>query len=616
MVLARSRHQLGRLPCILQANGRGNPLHPEAHPRRLQLSCTPRRTFIRSAKLWRPSSLPFVAPLVSLRQPHSRRSFSTEQQESSYYQKFYAGFKVALSCYALVLLYHVIELGVYQEKIERAYPTPREWSLWSRWRLRSARALSEEPGKWGHWRIDWPKVGQYYEGLLERLENETIDGKGLQKVDDGDGHVIYDVSRMTEPWKEGYFQALMGAASSAEKLEGWVRDTKSGSWGPRQAMRGPSNPNPTPTLIPGENPKELHEENCVPAYQSPELFYRKVLSTSAFKSNQKLDAALAYADWLDYKGLSKSAEEVYATAMEISTAEFPDSKSAVDIRTGILRNSANVPISDNLLRTSTAIGKHNVQIGDLKLAFSIFLSVLKTRRDSPEPTALSPPKSSNAERGDQEAKDESLISKVMGLLSESPYQLSPLTGNEPATKSIESPCEEAALMLYIGELLFAGAFQASKCDMKQTQSGLAWTRDAADVAESTTVTMLTQMDEDNVTTEESFLLATDGVSVFNRVSPYSRCTDCLRAGLTNWLSMVSTLLQRTETEELSALDQARAANKLDWLLGWSARGWQRARQDRRRWEAEKAIVSERIARGKMLLGDPMYQDVGLSSIWA
>lgn len=618
MVLAGLR-LIGRISRSLKADGGGGTRYLEVHNRRLQSSYALRRTFISSTKPRRSPSFCSVASrrpqLNAIPQIRNYRLLNTDQQGSSYYQKFYTGFKVALSCYALVLLYHVIELGVYQEKIERAYPTPREWTLWSRWRLRSARALSEEPGKWGRWRVDWAKVGQYYEELLERLEDETTDGKGLRKLDSGNSYVMYDISNMSEAWKEGYFQALMGAAGAAEKLDGWVRDTKSGGCGPREAMRGPSNPSPTPTLIPGEKPQELHEQNCIPAYRSPELFYRKIFATSAFRSNQRLEAALAYADWLDYRGLPGPAEEMYATAMEISTAGFPNARNAIDMETGVLKSPTGIHVTDNLIRTATAVGKHNVRIGDLKIALSIFLSVLKARRNLPSRSALPPPQSSDIEVGKQESSDVSLISKVTDLISESPFPLSRFTGNEPATKSAESPCEEAALMLYIGEILFAGAFQTSKCDVKQTQSGLAWTRDAADVAESTIITMLTQMDEINGGTAESSFLAPDNESVSSHSLPYSRCTDCFKTGLTNWSTMVSKLLQRAEIEELSALDQARDAGKLNQLVGLSARSREKARQERRRWEAEKAIVSERIARGKMLLGDPMYKDVGFSSIW-
>ncbi|KAI5285434.1 hypothetical protein KEM54_000573, partial [Ascosphaera aggregata] len=286
-----------------------------------------------------------------------RRPISTNQR--SYYQKIYEGLKIALSCYCLVLLYHVIKTGAHQERIEGLYPTPRSWSLWSRWRLRTAKSL-QEPGRFGKFAVDWVKVAMMYAELLERLEDDTIDGAGLVPIDEGnESGTIYDTTGMSAEWREGYFHALMGAGSAAEKMDGWVRDTKSNDIGPSEYVVGPSNPFPrTSPLrnVADVKVPELCEEHCVPAYGSPESYYTKILKTVGFRDNQKLDAALAYADWLDYKGQKDEAFNMYSVAMNIAASGLRSEKSKiVDEATGILKAGGEALVTDNLLRASTAM---------------------------------------------------------------------------------------------------------------------------------------------------------------------------------------------------------------------------------------------------------------------
>ncbi|KZZ96889.1 hypothetical protein AAP_00532 [Ascosphaera apis ARSEF 7405] len=298
-----------------------------------------------SHTLLRPQ-LPFLhAPGTSailLRHPmraELRRPISTNQR--GYYQKIYEGLKLALTCYFLILLYHVARTGIHQERIERIYPTPRSWSLWSRWRLRTARSL-QDPGRFGKLAVDWAKVAVTYAELLERLEDETIDGAGLVAQENPvDGETVYDTSRMSAEWREGYFHALMGAGTAAEKMDGWVRDSESGDMGPSEYVVGPSNPYPrtSPSRKDAKIPT-LREETCAPAYKSPGSFYMKILRTEGFRDNQKLDAALAYADWLDYKGSMKEASKMYSMAMDIAASGLgPERHKVIDEKTGILKET-------------------------------------------------------------------------------------------------------------------------------------------------------------------------------------------------------------------------------------------------------------------------------------
>ena len=146
---------------------------------------------------------------------HVPRLISTERRK-----RITNGLKIGFSAYAILLLFYVVQQGIYQEKIERMFPTPPEWSFKSRWFLRSARAL-QEPERFGKLATSWPNVGSYYKELLERLENPEIDGRGLEEqteggiLIDGLGKAGYDIEGMSEPWKRGYFEALMGAGETA-----------------------------------------------------------------------------------------------------------------------------------------------------------------------------------------------------------------------------------------------------------------------------------------------------------------------------------------------------------------------------------------------------------------
>ncbi|KAF7142180.1 hypothetical protein CNMCM5793_008901 [Aspergillus hiratsukae] len=131
----------------------------------------------------------------------------------------------------------------------------------------------------------------------------------------------------------------MGAAKAAENLEGWLTDWKQRISAPAEYVVGPSNPRPKP--MPAGQKQVPREEDSEPASPSPEVFYMKILTTKGFDTRQKLDAALAYADWLDYKGLRETARDMYAWAMDIAAAGSPvDAGKVVDAKTGVVKNDA------------------------------------------------------------------------------------------------------------------------------------------------------------------------------------------------------------------------------------------------------------------------------------
>ena len=522
-----------------------------------------------------------LPPRFPLRQPTSlpvSRLISTERRK-----KITEGIKVALSCYAIVMLFYVIKEGLYQEKVERMFPTPPEWSFLSRWDLRCARAL-QDPERMGKIATDWAAVGAYYRELIPRLEDEGVDGKGLVKecaeggiVVDGVGQVGFDVSGMSEPWKKGYFEALMGAAEAAEKLDGWVFDPKRKVVSPREYVVTKENAARPPRPPPGKKLADLpREEDCVEAFQSPEVYYLKILTTGGFRTNQRLDAALAYADWLDYKGLKETAGDVYRWAMDIAASGLGvDAKNVVDVKTGVLKDKGLQHVSDNLLRASTALGVHEVRRGDLTQALSIFLSVLRARRALPAP----PPTPTQTET--TKPREPGLLIQFTDFFKPRPYPIPNATGDEPPFRTHASACEEAGLMVYIGEIIYASS---------SPEHGLSWTRDAVDTAE---LSILQLSDTNDETQSIPFGMQFS--------TPQERCQDCLKAGLENWKKMVRKLVIRAENEELDAMD---AASGERWW--WFGRGERKVREKmmaRKRWEAEEMILMERARGVSRLIGD-------------
>ncbi|KAH2691283.1 hypothetical protein KXV51_007959 [Aspergillus fumigatus] len=515
------RVSAGRIPAVSRpllppsSHGLRHQFRPFTHRSRLLLLSPP---------LGRPQ-VPFLSPLASTRplpplsihlRQHFARLISTERRDY-YKRRLSRGLRIGLTFYAILVLFQVIKLGVYQEEIEHQWPTPSEWSWKSRWCLRSAQAL-QNPEQIGKLMTNWPMVAGYLRELLERLENLEGEGKGIKEQEEGGiyvegvGRTGFDITAKSEPWRRGYHQALMGAAKAAENLEGWLTDRKQRISAPAEYVVGPSNPRPKP--MPAGQKKVPREEDSEPASPSPEVFYMKILTTKGFDTRQKLDAALAYADWLDYKGLPETARDMYAWAMDIAAAgSSVDASKVVDTKTGVLKNDTQALPSENILRVSTALAVHHARQGNLPTALSIFTSVLKARRSLPPP----PP----------DAK---------------PFVL----------PSIPNSTRDPFVSLYNS--------------IKTMETGLAWTRDAVDLAEST-------------------ILELGG---FEDHNPQHRCAECLRVGLENWKTMVSQLVAQAEREERESIEKA----KHSWFGG--EKQMEAKALERKRWEAERLILDDRI----------------------
>ncbi|KAI1919836.1 hypothetical protein LOZ53_001648 [Ophidiomyces ophidiicola] len=491
------------------------------------------------------------------------------------------GLKIAVTAYVVMVLLYVMKLGLQQETIEREFPTPPDFTIYSRWLLRSAWAL-QKPEHIGMSLTPWRRVCEFYVELLQRMEDPALDGKGLKELADegllidGVGKTGYNIEGMSEPWKMAYFQALMGAAEAAEKLDGWMYDENLDIAAPAEYVVGPSNPNPRPQ--PMKQKQVLKEENCRPASESPEVYYMKILTTEGFQTNQRLDAALAYADWLDFKDLKDTANDMYQWAMDIATSGLAvNPEKVVDVKTGVLVDDGNKFVTDNVLRVTTALGIHKVRQGDLAPALSIFLSVLRARRNLPAQPGSETKFDTKKPKKSNSAIDE-WLQTIASLLSPPPYPLPVLTGNETALRSASSSCDEAGLMLYIGEIIFASS---------SLETGLAWTRDAVDLAEMS----LLQMDE--VSTK-----ATSHAMQYH--SDEERCHNCLRSGLENWKTMVKQLVTKAEQEELDLMSNT----KTSWFSN-STKKLKEKEMQRRRWEAEELILQDRSRRVQRFIGDPL-----------
>jgi hypothetical protein len=474
-------------------------------------------------------------------------------------------------------------------KLEREWPTPREWTFWSRWELRSAKHAEFDHGLVV---VDWMRVGSFYEHLIERLESEKYDGANLLQQDEGGiyvegvGKTGYNVSMKSEPWRRGYYEALMGSARTAEHLDGLVR-TKDRTWRcrerylswPKESVRSESNPRPVPVRFGGEPCPP--EDQVEPAWQSPQVWYLRILTTKGFSNRQRLDAALAYADWLDFKGLTETAESMFDWALDIAAGGLPTevaADSVVDMKTGVLNSSKTRFVSENLLKATTALAVHHAQKGDVKAALPIFLSVLKARKELP----AEPPHEAKQREEQQAAQARAMSGKSylesvwLGLrdwVIDEPYPPRPSDGDSRPYHSLKEACEEVGLMTYIGEILYA---TSSK------EKGLSWTRDAVDAAEA----VMWVMDEEK------------------KEEGKERCRECLSTGLGNWKQMARSMAIAAEKHELDIVKNP----------GWLKGSREKAAEETSRWQEEEAQIELRRLKTMPLISPIRPQGGGWLSV--
>ncbi|KAK4936639.1 hypothetical protein LTR66_015309, partial [Elasticomyces elasticus] len=297
--------------------------------------------------------------------------------------------------WTMAILLAMSYYGLQQELLEREHPSPSEWRYWTRRDFRAGRAR-QDPNFEGTGIVDWAKVGTEFRHCLEQLENTVKDGKGLVRVGEevgadgesiiaGIGPASFDVSAKSYPWRQGYFEVVMGCAKAAEFLDDMVRDRTRKLVFPRDMMVGPSNPDPRPT--PPNMEHAPLEQNCDRPYAPPEIFYLRILKGKGFSTRQRLEAAEAYANWLEFKGLKESAEEIYRWGVDIACAALPDADSIIDRKSGVLKmddmSAGSSTASPNLLEAATNLATHYARTGAVSTALPIYLSVLRARRTAP-----------------------------------------------------------------------------------------------------------------------------------------------------------------------------------------------------------------------------------------
>ncbi|KAE9372877.1 hypothetical protein N431DRAFT_376158, partial [Stipitochalara longipes BDJ] len=516
------------------------------------------RPFTQNTLTSRPQ-LPFLSP-SSRRQ--TARFLTTERKQWIKDEVWLAGkYTVVLWVGGSLLL--VIAFGVQQEWLDRKFPSPSEWSWVTRKDFRSAKWDEDHDGA-NQGLVDWARTGQAYRRLVQRLEDSNIDGAGLQDQDEGGilvagiGKTGFDISKKPEPWRRGYYEVLMGAARAAEHLDGWVRDTTRNIAFPVNVVIGPSNPNPRP--VPPGAASAPREEDCEPAFEAPETYYIRVLTTNGFTEKQRVDAALAYGAWLEFKKTPEAALEMYRWALDIATSSSTSPKSIVNTTTGILDPTAGLP-SSNILSAATALAIHHAVHSDLSNALPIFLSILRARKSLPEHpvtmhSTLNPDE-------DMPGFWKGAMNLIHGLMVPPPYPPPPDDGTTPPTRSPKERCEEAGIMTYIGEILYA-----SKQTKTSREDGLAWTREAVDVAEEQ--------------------LRRKGVDRDGKIT----CKECLEVGLGNWKTMVSQMAK----EEKEANAQRGG--------GWLGFGGDSQKDGAGRWEREEQVILERQRRAQDILASP------------
>jgi hypothetical protein len=454
----------------------------------------------------------------------------------------------------------MIAFGVQQEWLERRFPSPRDWSWVSRKDFRSTR-WDEDADDEREGLVDWARVGQGFQRLIKRLEDPNLDGAGLEDQTEGGtlvagiGKTGFDISKKSEPWRRGYYTVLMGAGKAAEHLDGWVRDKKRNVAFPGNVVIGPSNPNPQP--VPPGAKSAPREEDCEPAFDAPETYYMRILTSHGFSEKQRVDAALAYAAWLDFKRTPDAAYEMYKWALDIATASSP--KSIVDPATSIINSDVGSP-SENILNATTALAVHHAVNSDINSALPIFLSILRARKQLPEAPSTKLPASNTDE--EERGMFKAAVSLIRSALIPPAYPSAPSDGASPPLRDAKERCEEAGIMTNIGEILYA-----SKASKTSREDGLAWTREAVDIVE-----------------EELRGKRADG-------DGKKTCKQCLEVGLGNWAAMVSRLAK----EEREA--KAENAKGSSWL----SFGGEAPKEIPGRWESEEQVVRERTRRASDIL---------------
>ncbi|GAM90384.1 hypothetical protein ANO11243_084270 [Dothideomycetidae sp. 11243] len=450
------------------------------------------------------------------------RVLSTENKQYVKEQTL-LGVKLCIAALIVVNLagYALVAYG--DEQVEKRRPSPPDWTYLTRTAWRAALDEVERNEQRGA-HADPGKVGNFWLTCLRRLEDTSIDGKSLKEVNIEGGEafgtvrdirtVAFDVTTKSEEWKAGYVEVILELGRIAECTQHLVYDRSQGEFFPETTVVGPSNPRPR-KLPQGVVPP--NEADCVHGMPNPTVLYNKVICAIGFNPKQRIEALHALANWQHFCKDEAAADECYNSALDIAQRAWsPVPSPATEGRLPSKPDLATL----NIAVAYTQQASHLARTQRVSEALPIFLSCLQAVRVASSTAApadiapdISTPLESSGVFSDLSRK----------LFREDTYPLPQYTGNEPLS-SVPSnllKCTEAELMLYIGEILFATSAE-------KQQSGLAWTRDAAELA-------------------AGVLERTARMTGLQR-RDYERCKQCLAAAVGNWDTMAALLTEKAERD--------------------------------------------------------------------
>ncbi|KJR85603.1 uncharacterized protein SPSK_08684 [Sporothrix schenckii 1099-18] len=684
--------------------------------------------------------LPFLV-VPSTRGPASRspRYFTTQRRQWLRYEAL-AFVKYTLYFWAAVGCVVLVQFVVQQEWMERAYPTPHEWTFMSRMRLRGALGERGDDGSAEEQAasssgdlittsathiVDHVKVMQILLDLIRRLEDPKIDGgAGLAAIEVPSKADLADLAALTgvavadapeapnantsigdaldiraksEPWRRGYYQALLAAAAASEHVDGWMIDRTRNLVCPPDIVVGPSNPHPKP-MPPGSSGAP-REENCEVIFPAAAEIYLKLLNTRGLTARQQITAALAFANYLEYKQDKDAAAYVYGRAVLAARApngdgddeddgnnsqSFFDRNAGVDApawitawtaqnHTANTLHSKNTPaLSRNLLATLTAYATFQARSGNVADALPLFVSLLQARRSLPPSSSTA---AAAAAEAASRAKPNSIGKQIIGLLSPPSYPPPPDDGFGPPIPGARSTCEEAALRLHIGEIIYASAqtprnaatsassssssssswnpFSSSSNDQQAREEGIAWTREAVDLAEEQLHALAQtgrqaqkqqQQKRENGqggglsnALGQAIAQATASDNKAAHADGSATCRQCLVAGLDNWAAMVAQLArdeQQRRASKPAAAGVDAASSGSSWWPSWlglwgdsssgsassdsvstvalpSGAPDQEGAEKLGRWAAEARVIRDRRRRARELIDNSTPPSQGL-----
>lgn len=558
---------------------------------------SPVRTFAHHSTNTLHSSRPQL-PFLSTPQARFRRQqqwrYLTTERKAWLRHEIGLGLKWTLYVVAIFVCLQCAGYAVQQDFFESLCPTPDEWSFRTRMLNRTAVAQKLNPDAVV---TNWPLITQMLFRALARLESPDYDGTGVRDLEPEKPPGAKDISAMSEPWRRGYYEVLLLLCKAAEQVDGWVYDVDRRMVFPPDVVRGPSNP--FPKAIPPGTAAPPRERDCRPAgFPPPDALYLKLLATEGLTTRQRMDAALAYANWLEFKDALGPAAVMYEDALSMAIAETGAAPAAaiLDPKTSVLLGAAEgngkrhrPPPSANVLTSLTALATFKARHHDVNAALPILISILQARR------SLAPGRNPTDSEPPVDASTRGPLRKVIDFFAPPPYPPPPDDGSAPPVRDSRELCEEAALHLHIGEIVYTlPSSSSSSASTKATrEDGLAWTREGVDLAEEELHHILERRGGDH----EKPLSYAGGAK--------RTCRECLASGLDNWAAMV----RRMVREEEEARAKGRAGDKAPsagWLGLWSGNRASEELEKKMnvgRWAAEEKVVAERTKRAQEVLED-------------